>query len=139
MLLYNLNSLVTGEVVLEISVLDQWFSTGGPQSFFYFTKNQDFRHKVHENDKKSTFSATKSSRNNKMSNFFTQLKDRKTHKMFKKDMVGRKIVYIQFLVDRHSSNVENHCFRRFTYQVTISPTFTRSFNACRSRKRKKYS
>jgi len=49
-------------------------SFGGPPGFFYFVKNQTFRHKCHKNDKNWNLSATKSSRNNKMSEFYINLR-----------------------------------------------------------------
>jgi len=63
-----------------LHTLEQWFSTGGPQlsggpqisfsgppGFSHFIKIQVIRQRFHKNNKKSTLSATKESRNNKMS------------------------------------------------------------------------
>jgi len=36
-----------------------WSSFGGPQGFLYFSKNDNFKHKFHENEKKSTLLGTK--------------------------------------------------------------------------------
>jgi len=58
--------------------LIQWFSTGGPlvghgallvgrQAFLILLKIKIFGHKFHKKYKKSSLSATKASRNNKMS------------------------------------------------------------------------